>query len=113
MTTRRLPVLGISAALAVAVTLASTVSSAAAVKVCLDAVDQALDELAIGQDERREISVLPQIVTTRDGGYVIGYDAWVRLHSCSGALIVDMRRTCKVKQTYTRGDCQIEGTKNY
>lgn len=80
---------------------------------CLAKVSAVLDELGIAQEQRREISVVPRIVTTRDGSFVAGYDAWVRLTTCSGALIVDLRRDCRVKQIYTRGDCSVAGVKAF
>ena len=96
-----------------AIIATSSLPSAAAEPRCLAKVDSVLDELGITDDRRREITVVPRIVTTRDGSYVAGYDAWVRLESCGGAVIVDMRRNCAVKQTYTRGDCAVEGLKAF
>lgn len=98
---------------ALALIAASSLPSAAAEPRCLAKVDSVLDKLGIAEDRRREISVVSRIVTTRDGSYVAGYDAWVRLESCRGAVIVDMRRNCAVKQTYTRGDCAVEGLKAF
>ena len=35
--------------------------------------------------------------------------AWIRLHACeeAGYLVIDMTRSCFVRQSYTRGDCRL------
>lgn len=105
--------LGICAFVAALLIAGWSWQTAAAEPRCLAKVTGVLDELGIAQEQRREISVVSRIVTTRDGSFVAGYDAWVRLTTCSGALIVDLRRDCRVKQTYTRGDCSVAGVKGF
>ena len=73
-----------------------------------------LARLGIPPAEVRSISVVPEIRSTREGGgRVIGYEAWVRLQSCQGALIVAFTRQCQERQVYTRGDCRIAGLSAY
>ncbi|NIA69650.1 hypothetical protein HBA54_13695 [Pelagibius litoralis] len=50
---------------------------------------------------------------TENGPAVLGMRAWVRLNSCSGFLVIDMTRSCFVRQSYTRGDCSVEGVTRY
>jgi hypothetical protein len=47
------------------------------------------------------------------GPEVLGVRAWVRLKSCDGYLVIDMTRSCFVRQSYTRGDCKVEGVTAY
>ena len=44
---------------------------------------------------------------------ILGVEGWVRLNSCSGWLVVNMRASCYILETYTRGDCRVEGLSNY
>ena len=72
-----------------------------------------LDQIGVDLAEVRKISYTPQ----REGGdnntRTIGWDAWVRFHSCQGALIVDMTDYCYVRQIYTRGECERPGLPHY
>lgn len=40
-------------------------------------------------------------------------DAWVRLRSCNGHLVIAMRQSCHVQQVYTLGDCQVAGVRRF
>ena len=40
-------------------------------------------------------------------------DAWVRLRSCSGHLVITLRQSCHVQQVYTEGDCQFSGVRRF
>ena len=74
----------------------------------------ALARLGIPPAEVRSITVVPEIRSTREGGgRVIGYEAWIRLQSCQGALIVSFNRHCQEQQAYTRGDCRVAGLPSY
>ena len=47
------------------------------------------------------------------GPEIFGVDAWVRLNSCSGYLVLNLSRNCFLRQAYTRGDCAFQGLSNY
>ena len=47
------------------------------------------------------------------GPEIFGVDAWVRLNSCSGWLVINMTPACYIRQTYTRGDCRVDGVTDY
>ncbi len=42
-----------------------------------------------------------------------GSEAWVRLDSCAGWLIIEMTESCYPRQAFTRGDCEVEGVSSY
>ena len=45
---------------------------------------------------------------------MLGVRAWIRLEACdSGYLVIDMTRSCFVRQSYTRGDCRLRGVTAY
>jgi hypothetical protein len=51
---------------------------------------------------------------TDRGPDVLGVRAWLRLKSCpEGYLVVDMTRSCFVRQSYTRGACHWQGVTAY
>ncbi len=82
---------------------------------CDAAVDRRLDRLEINSADIKNISYTTQIQSTgRDGDTKErGVNAWVRLHSCRGYLVIDMDNTCRVRQVYTRGKCDIPGVKHF
>ncbi len=40
------------------------------------------------------------------------YQAWTSLTSCSGSLVTKLTTTCRVKESYSRGNCQVPGVKH-
>lgn len=42
-----------------------------------------------------------------------GYEAWVRLNSCQGWVVIELSTGCYPRQTFTRGDCEIEGISSF
>lgn len=87
--------------------------AAAASEACQSQVDKALARLEVTTDEIREISIIPRRQSYHSGWVTKGYDAWVRLKNCQGALILDYDFTCRERQVYTRGDCRVTGVKDY
>ena len=80
---------------------------------CDKAVEQRLAELGLGDDVVRSIYISPRVISGRRGDRVAGYDAWVRLAGCSGALVFTLDRHCRERQVYTRGDCRVPGVTPY
>ena len=82
----------------------------AQVQPCAAKVDRVLMELQIDAADLRWITVWPELLTRRRGRQrVVGHKAWVRLKSCDGALIVELKTRCRLRQIYTRGGCSLEG----
>jgi hypothetical protein len=94
-------------AVAVALPLSLPAASAAAAE-CQPQIDKTLQSHAIAQDDIKSIVVMRR---SRGGMSASNYriDAWVRLKTCSGYVMVSMTRHCVVQQTYTTGDCKIDG----
>lgn len=81
---------------------------------CAAEVDAHLAELPLAEGDVRQIRLIERTNIADDfGPEIFGVDAWVRLKSCSGWLVINMRPTCYIKQTYTRGDCRVEGVPSY
>lgn len=85
-----------------------------AAELCEEKTSEILKRLDLAQSDIKEITLVPRRQSKRDGGgNVTGYDAWIRLRSCEGAVIVDFSKLCRERQVYTRGDCKIEGLSAY
>ena len=78
-----------------------------------------LEQIGVDLADVRKISYSSQMEPTGDVNptinslTIVGLDAWVRFHSCQGALIVDMTTYCYVRQIYTRGECERPGLPHY
>lgn len=81
---------------------------------CAATVDDHLEELPLAPGEVKSIRILERTNIADDfGPEIFGVDAWVRLNSCSGWLVINMTAKCYIRQSYTRGDCRVEGLSNY
>ena len=91
--------------------LAASGPAFAAVR-CEAQIMKALAEASVQESDVRFIKV------TRGGGggksaTNSSYDAWIRMNSCGGYVMVSMTRSCHVHSTYTKGDCQFSGLPAY
>ena len=90
---------------------------AAAPATALDCRRQAEEERTrLGLSERHvsHIRYVEKHNPSEAGPDVLGVRAWVRLKACaSGYLVIDMTRSCFVRQSYTRGDCRLAGVTAY
>ena len=82
----------------------------------LDCRQNAADELrrlSLGGDAIASIRYEEKRNPAERGPEVLGVRAWVRLKACNGYLVIDLTRSCFVRQSYTRGACQIDGATAY
>ncbi len=114
----RLPATGIDpvctvAAAGLAVLLHSVLPAQASDRCHKETIDN-LEELPLAQGDVKSLRIIERINIADDfGPDIFGVDAWVRLHSCSGFLVLNMTKACFLKQAYTRGDCKVQGLPNY
>ena len=80
---------------------------------CRADAEAELKRLSIVTTEVADIDYVEKLNPTDRGPEVLGVRAWVRLKSCSGHLVIDMTRSCFVRQSYTRGDCRVDGATAY
>ena len=81
---------------------------------CREAAEGELQRLGITAGEIAQIRYIEKINPTERGPDVLGVRAWIRLQACSsGYLVIDMTRSCFVRQSYTRGDCRRAGVTAY
>jgi hypothetical protein len=87
---------------------------AAESKRCAHKVAAHLEALPLAPGDVKSVRIIERVNIADDfGPEIFGVDAWVRLHSCSGWLVINMTPACYIRQTYTRGDCRVEGLQNY
>lgn len=110
MAARALATLGLALSLALGAALPAAAGPYAR---CDEPVEQRLAELGLGDDVVRSIYISPRVISGRRGDRVAGYDVWVRLAGCSGALVFTLDRSCREQQVYTRGDCRVPGITSY
>ncbi len=81
---------------------------------CESVVDEQLDGLNVDRADIEKLFYTRQLrIARRNDTRVVGVDAWVRFKSCKGYLVIDMTRHCRVRQSYTRGQCRIPGVKSF
>ncbi len=80
---------------------------------CESVVSDRLVQMSIDMADVQKVFYTRQFRSTRNGNVTVGYDAWVRFHSCKGYLVIDVTRHCRVRQVYTRGGCRVPGVRHF
>ena len=81
---------------------------------CAGVVDRHLADLPLTAGDVKQIRIIERTNIADDfGPEIFGVDAWVRLNSCTGWLVINMTPACYIRQTYTRGDCRVDGVPSY
>ncbi|GAB4395098.1 MAG: hypothetical protein Tsb0032_26340 [Kiloniellaceae bacterium] len=81
---------------------------------CSEAAEAELQRLAITRADIADLRYEEKYNPSESGPDVLGVRAWVKLEACAtGNLVIDMTRTCFVRQSYTRGSCHLKGVTAY
>ena len=82
---------------------------------CRSTVEALLQQLDLGGNHVTLIEAFPRRRTTSTQGdeTITGYQAGARLSGCTGWVRVEMDRFCRIRQSYTQGDCQVAGLPAY
>ena len=81
---------------------------------CRPEVDEYLATLSVSSGDIKSVRIQnasgngAQMTTGQKG-----YDAWVRLNSCSGWLIIKMSTACHLRRSFTRGECAVDGINQF
>ena len=73
---------------------------------CKAVVPQYLDRLGVDAGQVKSVGIAP-IVGNPSFGTYREYQAWVSFASCKGSLVLRMTTDCRLKDSYTRGDCSV------
>lgn len=82
-------------------------------KACLEASRSHIAGLPVQSGDITGITIIPRQDLRREGPYLVGYEATVRLQSCQGSLILNLNEDCSFRDAYTRGACRIPGLPDY
>ena len=77
---------------------------------CAAQVKDALAALDIASSDLKKVSVRSKIPGPSNGAEP-AHQARVQFKSCKGSFYIDLGERCTVKQTYTRGDCDLADLK--
>ncbi len=82
---------------------------------CRGAVEGLLQQLDLGGKQVTLIESVPRRRLTIGNGddRIVGYQAGARLSGCTGWVRVEMDQFCRVRQSYTQGDCLVDGLPAY
>ncbi len=100
---------GLTAAVLLALSTAAT-QAAAANRQCVAAVEQHLQSLGLDAGAIAQTKYVTDIANLEFGN-VREYQAWTPLKACAGGLVTKLTTSCRVKETYARGDCNVPGAK--
>ena len=102
------------AGVALAAVLLSAPLQAADSTRCAGKVNAHLASLPLSPDDVQSIRIIERVNIADDyGPDILGVDAWVRLNSCSGYVVVSMTKYCMVQSVYTTGDCSVADMPRY
>ena len=79
---------------------------------CAQKLYDVLGELSLKRDDIKNITFSSPPPGPSNAG-AAPYQARVRMKSCQGSLYVDLGAQCTVKQSYTRGDCEVAGVSGF
>ena len=99
-----------------AVTAAMTVTVAAHAGIngeqCKAVVLPYLDRLGVDAGAVESIGIAP-IVGNPSFGTYREYQAWISFASCPGSLVLRMTTDCRVKDSFTRGNCTFPSVSHF
>ena len=76
---------------------------------CVPETRDYLAGLGLSESEIDSVEIITQQRSGRSGLAIESHQAWVKLKSCRGDLVLELRPHCHLIQAYTRGDCQVAG----
>jgi hypothetical protein len=81
---------------------------------CQRETEEEMARLGLGTEDISDIRYVEKYNPSETGPDVLGVRAWMRIKSCtSGYLVIDLTRTCFVRQSYTRGGCHLNDVTAY
>ncbi len=98
--------------LALAIGLPATAPARAETGPCQPVAAERLEGLGIAATEVKDISMI-EVLDNLEFGTTGEWQAWAKLQSCPGNVVIKMTPRCRVKDTYTRGGCHVDNIANY
>jgi len=79
---------------------------------CESDATRALEALALPANSLSSLHIVTVLRNPKFSA-VLEYQAWANPRRCNGSVVVRMTPTCRVMESYTRGDCRIEGVPHF
>ena len=98
--------------LALAIGLPASAPTLADTGPCETVAAERLDGLGISATEVKGISMI-EVVDNPEFGTTSEWQAWAKLQSCPGNVVIKMTPRCRFKDAYTRGDCRLDNIAHY
>ena len=87
---------------------------ASATATCRPEVDEHLASLPLASGDVKSVRMLSRFVgATHVGAGKPGHEAWVRLNTCTGWLVIELSNGCYPRRSFTRGECTVDGVSRY
>ena len=111
MTKRFSALMAVLSAIAISLSLALPAKEAAATT-CQAQIDRELQRINVPMADLESIKVIKRSFGGKSTN--LAHAAWIRLKSCeTGFLMVNMTSYCMVRDSFTIGNCRIDGLPNY
>ena len=79
---------------------------------CETVAAERLGGLGIAATEVKGISMI-EVVDNPEFGTTSEWQAWAKLQSCPGNVVIKMTPRCRFKGAYTRGECRFDNIAHY
>ena len=99
--------------LAIALALVAVPAAAEAPEDCVGPIEARLEALGIPAAQVERLELVPRRVFEEDGEILLGYDAWARLRSCPGYVVLELDTDCRFRAAHARGACRVPGLRTY
>ncbi|MGP1253823.1 MAG: hypothetical protein ACTS10_05390 [Kiloniellales bacterium] len=81
---------------------------------CMDTFMEKLAEMGVAESDIQSM----EVTVTRNssagaGSRVRAYQAWTRLNSCDGYVVVSVSNMCTYRDAHTTGNCRMDGMATY
>ena len=98
--------------LALAIGLPATAPARAETGPCETVAAKRLGGLGIAATEVKDISMV-EVLDNPEFGTTSEWQAWAKLQSCTGNVVIKMTPRCRFKDAYTRGGCRLDNIAHY
>jgi len=80
---------------------------------CSSEINRVLEGISLEGKTIKKSSIIGVYDNMRGGSRVSGFEGWFSFDQCKGNLVIVVDMACHMRSTYTRGNCEISGLKNY
>jgi hypothetical protein len=79
---------------------------------CQTVVAERIESLGIAATEVKGISMI-EVLDNPEFGTTSEWQAWAKLQSCPGNVVIKLTPRCRFKDAYTRGNCHLKNISHF